>query len=242
MRAKKGGNLAEYEEWLLQRQLAAEHYVGHFSRWVKRFLGLRASRPRETWQDTPTVFLEDLGDGRYKPWQVRQAGDAVTLYCGQFCEQMDTPATPKELTRTTGEACGRRSRSGPEEEREVAKGADREDGGPPGSRGSQVSRAQPASPDLDGGTPAADEDVLTHAGMLAEVRHILRLRHYAGSTERSYLGWNRRFLRYVGRSGEHLPRVTTCRPSSATWPCRATCPPPLRTRLSTRCCSCCATY
>ncbi len=99
MRERKSGNLTGYEEWLLQRRLAAERHVGHFSRWVERFLGLRTSRPRETWQDTLTVFLEDLGDGRYKPWQVRQAGDAVTLYCGQFCEQMGTRATPNELTR-----------------------------------------------------------------------------------------------------------------------------------------------
>lgn len=41
--------------------------------------------------------------------------------------------------------------------------------------------------------------------MLAEMRRILRLRHYAGSTERSYLGWCRRFLRYIGRSEEHVP-------------------------------------
>ena len=50
-----------------------------------------------------------------------------------------------------------------------------------------------------------DGDLLTHDGMLAEMRRLLRLRHYAPSTERSYLGWSRRFLRYVGRSGEHVP-------------------------------------
>ena len=118
---------------------------------------------------------------------------------------MDTPATPKEPTPTKGEARGGRSRSGPGEEGEVRKGAGREGGGPPRSRGSQVTRARSPSPNLDGAMPPSDEDVLTHAEMLAEVRRILRLRHYAGSTERSYLGWNRRFLRYVGRSGEHVP-------------------------------------
>ena len=33
------------------------------------------------------------------------------------------------------------------------------------------------SPDLDGGMPVADEDMLTHTEMLTEVRRILRLRH-----------------------------------------------------------------
>ena len=176
MQAKQGVDLAGYEEWLRQRRLTSARCVGHFSRWVGRFLALRASRPRETWQDTRTVFLEDLGDGRYQPWQLRQAGDAVTLYCGQFCVQMGTPATPKEPTRTKGEARDRRSRSGSGEKREVEDGAGRE-----------------------------GVAVLTHAEMLAETRRILRLRHYAGSTERSCLGWNRRFLRYVGDSGERLP-------------------------------------
>jgi len=147
------------------------------------------------------VFLEDLGDGRYKPWQVRQAGDAVTLYCGQFCEQMDTPVIPNEPTRIKSESRGKRSPS-PAEKGEVEDGAGREGGG---SRGSEPHRERSgASPELVCGTPAA-QDMLTHAEILAEARRILRLRHYAGSTERSYLGWSRRFLKYVGRSGEQLP-------------------------------------
>ena len=71
MRLKKSEDLARYEAWLRERRLTAEHCVRHFSRWVARFLGLRRSRPRETWQDTLIVFLQDLGDGRYEPWQVR---------------------------------------------------------------------------------------------------------------------------------------------------------------------------
>ena len=91
------------------------------------------------------------------------------------------------------------------EKREAEDGAGTEGGGRRRSRRSEVRRAQPDSSDLDGGTAAADDTVLTHAEMLAETRRILRLRHYAGSTERSCLGWNRRFLRYVGDSGERLP-------------------------------------
>lgn len=34
---------------------------------------------------------------------------------------------------------------------------------------------------------------------------LLRLRHYAPRTESTYLGWTRRFLEYVGKSGQHVP-------------------------------------
>ena len=46
---------------------------------------------------------------------------------------------------------------------------------------------------------------MTHAQMVAELGRILRLRHYAPRTERTYVGWTRRFLQYVGRPGEHVP-------------------------------------
>ncbi|MCH7521226.1 MAG: hypothetical protein IIB42_05945 [Candidatus Marinimicrobia bacterium] len=47
--------------------------------------------------------------------------------------------------------------------------------------------------------------MLTHDQILAELERILRLRHYAPRTERAYVGWARRFLLYVGRSGEVVP-------------------------------------
>jgi len=205
MRGIARGDLAGYEEWLRQRRLAAAHQVGHFSRWVDRFLHLRASRPRESWQDTLTVFLEDLGDGQYEPWQVRQAGDAVTLYCGQFCEGRDTHAAPKRPTRDEGGARGKGSRRGSGEEWRAEDGVGREDRGRPGSRSSKASPVQPAKPELEGGVPAEGGGVRSHVEMLAKMRRLLRLRHYATCTERCYLSWNRRFLRYVGRSGEHEP-------------------------------------
>jgi len=41
--------------------------------------------------------------------------------------------------------------------------------------------------------------------MLAEMRRLLRLRHYAPRTERVYMGWGQRFLKYVAKSGERQP-------------------------------------
>jgi hypothetical protein len=78
--------LEGFQEWLRGRRLAPDFRVPYYARWVQRFLRLRASRPRETWRDTLTVFLEDLGEGQCEPWHLRQAADAVTLYCGQYCE------------------------------------------------------------------------------------------------------------------------------------------------------------
>ena len=43
---------------------------------------------------------------------------------------------------------------------------------------------------------------LSHdAAMLARLREVIRLRHYAKSTEKTYLHWTRRFLAYRQRSG-----------------------------------------
>ena len=44
-------------------------------------------------------------------------------------------------------------------------------------------------------------ETLDSAQILAEMRQLMRLRHYASRTERSYLGWVRRFLKYVSRTG-----------------------------------------
>ncbi|MBD3236054.1 MAG: integron integrase [Candidatus Eisenbacteria bacterium] len=44
--------------------------------------------------------------------------------------------------------------------------------------------------------------------MLAEMRRLLRLRHYSPRTERSYLGWARRYLRYLGPAHLALPDTT----------------------------------
>ena len=78
-------DLAAFQDWVRERRLAPEHRIRFVVGWVERFLRLRATRPREGWQDTLHVFLDDLGDGKIESWQLRQAADAVTIYCGQFC-------------------------------------------------------------------------------------------------------------------------------------------------------------
>ena len=83
-----------FERWLRERKLAPEQRVRYFVAWVRRFVGLRATRPSEAWEDTLRVFLEDLGAGRTKGWQLRQAADAITLFCGQFCVPNDTQVSP----------------------------------------------------------------------------------------------------------------------------------------------------
>ena len=99
-----------------------------------------AARTREDWQDTLRVFLENLSQGQTKSWQLRQAADAVTLYCGQFCEPGDTPVLPI-----------------------------------------QPAEIEPIDPNQ----------------ILAQMRRLLELRHYSPRTNRTYLGWTRRFLQYT---------------------------------------------
>ena len=85
-----------FGSWLAERRLVDERRIRYFVGWVERFLRLRAARPREAWQDTLRVFLEDLDEGQTQSWQLRQAADAVTLYCGQFCVQDVTAACAED--------------------------------------------------------------------------------------------------------------------------------------------------
>ena len=49
--------MEEFAVWLGDRGMATEDQTPHFGRWVQRFLRLRASRPKEVWEDTLRVFL-----------------------------------------------------------------------------------------------------------------------------------------------------------------------------------------
>jgi hypothetical protein len=140
--------LEAYEEWLRAKRLTADHKVRFFVGWVERFRRLRTTRAKEAWQDTLRVFLEDLGEGRTSSWQLRQAADAVTLFCGQFREQEVAGVTTSEH---------------------------------------------------------ATAETLDPPRILAEMRQLMRLRHYAVRTERSYLGWVRRFLEYPGLTAGSMP-------------------------------------
>jgi hypothetical protein len=142
-------DLEAFVRWVRERRLAPEQRMRFFVGWVERFLRLQAIRPREDWQDTLRVFLEDLGAGQTKSWQLRQAADAVTLYCGQFREADDTSVLPMQPTG--------------------------------------VEQADPSQ-------------------ILAEMRWLLELRHYSPRTNRTYLGWTRRFLQYTNTADGALDR------------------------------------
>ena len=115
--------------------------------WVERFLRLRATRPPEGWQDTLRVFLDDLSDGRTESWQLRQAAEAVSLYCGQFRKPDDATASPFQHTG--------------------------------------IESAEPSQ-------------------VLSEMRRLLELRHDSPRTNRTNLGWTRRFLQHANPKDQAL--------------------------------------
>lgn len=114
---------------------------------------MRHRRPSvEVWQDTLRAFLQDLEQGQVPDWQIRQAADSITLYCGQFC-------SPTEYLKPGSVQTGRLPEAGSF------------------SPKSAVSRM--------------DE--------------VLRLRHYSPKTRKSYLGWVRRYLLYLGENRQMPP-------------------------------------
>jgi len=176
--------LKAYEGWLRQRRLVPEHKVRFFAGWVERFLRLQSIRPAEAWQDTLRVFLEDLGEGRIQSWQLRQAADAVTLYCGQFCEREVTRVAPVQ---------------------HMSGGSLKSTGKPYTDPSGGASEFGEASGEPDAVGERAVAEGLDPTQILAKMRQLMRLRHYASRTERSYLGWAQRFLKYVGKTGEDVP-------------------------------------
>ena len=64
-----------------------------------------------------------------------------------------------------------------------------------------------AKDDGEGGSPAGGLN--DEAAILVRLREVIRLRHYAKSTEKTYLHWNRRFLTYRRETGaEGEPSAT----------------------------------
>ena len=102
MRIASDRELDAFSNWLTERGLARESRVRFFVGWVNRFVRFRATRSAETWQQSMNVFLQDLTAGATKDWQVRQAGEAITLFCGQFCVSKETRVGGKPHTDTPG--------------------------------------------------------------------------------------------------------------------------------------------
>jgi hypothetical protein len=148
MPQEQHSRLTDFAEWLRRRRLAPDNRIPYLVRWVERFLRLSASRPSEAWQDTLRYFLQGLEQGQALDWQIRQAGEAVSLFFGQFRPPSVAPAGRPQKTD-----------------------------------------AAPCDP----------------AAALNEMERLLRLRHYSPRTQRSYLGWASRYLRYVGGNGSTLP-------------------------------------
>jgi integron integrase len=161
--------LEAYAVWLREKRMTFDHKIQFFVGWVERFLRLQSSRQNEVWQDTLRVFLEDLGEGRTKGWQLRQAADAVALFCGQYRKQ--------QVTGVATDAHGAGSYAGS------------------GAAGGESGV----------GSECGNTGVLDAEQLLAEMRQLMRLRHYAYRTERSYLGWAQRFLAYVDGTTRDTP-------------------------------------
>lgn len=136
-----------YAGFLRDRGLAPPNQHPHLVRWVGEFLHFAREHGGYTFEQTLDLFLAQVG-GRVglKPWQVRQAGDAVRIYRYQY------------------RGAGKDAELGP-----------------------------CAAPD----EPVPSDD----ATLLARLREVLRLRHYARSTEKSYMEWSRRFLAYRRQTG-----------------------------------------
>ena len=73
-----------FANWLREKGMAPDRQIHFLVRWVERFIRLWRTRPGDAWPDVQRVFLANLEGGQIPDWQIRQAADAVSLFCGQF--------------------------------------------------------------------------------------------------------------------------------------------------------------
>ena len=136
-----------YARFLRERRLAPANQQPHLVRWAREFLQFAREHGGYTFEQTLDLFLAEVGTRvGVKPWQVRQAGDAVRIYRYQY--------------------------RGAHKDAELGHSSDTEE-------------------------PVATDD----NALLDRLREVIRLRHYARSTEKSYLEWTRRFLAYRRETG-----------------------------------------
>ncbi|MCA9759374.1 MAG: phage integrase N-terminal SAM-like domain-containing protein [Candidatus Eisenbacteria bacterium] len=69
---------------------------------------------------------------------------------------------------------------------------------------SDTATASPAITDPDGPSPEPDRPPDSES-ILRELDEILRLRHYSPRTQRCYVGWARRYLRYQRETSKGIP-------------------------------------
>ena len=136
------GVLPEFQKFLLSNKLAPEKHVLFLAVWVSKFLAFSNRKGQQNIGLTVTEFLDSLEAREdIKDWQVRQAGEAVSLYLNHFKG---------------------------DEALSTAQGA-------PGTKASLADRPK----------------------LLAEMKRLIRVKHFAYNTELAYLDWVERFFTYV---------------------------------------------
>ena len=134
--------LEGYAAFLEKRQLSDLKHRPYLIRWVEEFLFFAKDRTGYSFEQSKDLFLEEIGHRPdIKPYQLRQAADALQIYYYQY-----------------------RHSDGETNSHSALKEYKTED-------------------------------------LLNRLKEIIRLRHYAPATEKTYLLWTRRFLLYHQKTG-----------------------------------------
>ncbi len=168
-----------FADFLKEKETIPEPEIPHFLRWTHMYRYFTADMSEDSSpQEKLTAFLAYLAK-RYQDWQVNQARHAVQLWV-YFCHTLGAQKQRSYAARpAAAERCDPAGAS--------------PDGRPEQPESKQAhaaaipSAAIPAAPAL----PAAAETLCLEASRL------MRLKHLAYRTEKSYLGWIARFLAFA---------------------------------------------
>jgi len=160
---------------VLEELHVPEKYRPFYAQWVRQFFNreLKGRRRRDLGEDDIRRFLKALEqDSHTADWQVSQARDALMVYYEQFRGiRLGDSSGDAPSGSQTGEA--------------------NRQGGIPEPRTVEPLRKIPTPRRRVGRKDTVQWDVFERA-----VREALRLKHYAYRTEKTYLYWIRRYVRY----------------------------------------------
>ena len=155
-----------------------------YAQWVRQFFGseLRGRRRRDLGIIDIHHFLSRLGaEERAREWQLDQAREALHIYYEQFRGiKLDDERPPVQSPLDYTEAASQRDRAAPI------------------VRESTIPLPRRAKPikEVPSPRPAPKADRIDWDALTAAVRETLRIKHYAYRTEKTYMHWIRRFIRY----------------------------------------------
>lgn len=197
---------------VLREAGAKEKHIPYCLGWVRQFFALFPDRPRGDLGRTEieTFLSETARHPRISNWQIQQARDALELYFTKFRGISLDPREPvsdtnhtnepsynstqnlnqdKIYTMTDADVKGKETRDGSENKIAIAQRL-------AGKESSQGRETNGGEDSRERAIPFKKTGLCNWEVLEERLKDVLRIEHYAYTTEQSYIGWIKRFVAF----------------------------------------------